>query len=335
MANIPPDDFPPFPPLSTSMYDAPPQYSYTPPRNQNHYYQLPNSNPNPNSPHLTSPPLDPHPHPQSRTLAPIIPLLLPNLHTLHHHLPIVLPRRRPLIPCQPKLLLRRRRRIHPRLPRRPVLKPPIRAPNRHIQNQIKVLIKRRLQIPRLAPRIHQARPVRAREREIPPLPQRLVKGGVQHLQQPGVDVGEDVLFAPLHPERVHRLGEGGVERVPLHVRPPPRVVGRVGPPVQGTRDDVVAALGVGVVVPPRFRNVDLARARPRSVRVLDRQQPNAGPEPIALRQRSDDLDPTVLDRRPLLRVDPARFGRVDDGPVRQIGGNDAVGPQIGRATALP
>ena len=207
--------------------------------------------------------------PQLQHLAPIIPLLLPNLHLLHHHLARILPRGQPVIPRIPELLPGRGRSIHPRLARLAILEPAIRAADGDVEDEVKVLVEGGGEVARLRPRVHEAGAVGVREREVAAFPERGVELGVEDLEQPGVDVGEEVFLAPFQPERVRFLREGGVQRVALHIRPPPGVVGRVGAPVQGARHDVVAALGVGVVVATRLGDVDFAGLRPWAVLGFD------------------------------------------------------------------
>ena len=206
---------------------------------------------------------------QTQHLAPIIPLLLPNLHLLHHHLARILPRGQPVIPRIPELLPGRGRSIHPRLARLAILEPAVGAADGDVEDEVEVLVEGGGEVARLRPRVHEAGAVGVREREVAAFPERGVELGVEDLEQPGVDVGEEVFLAPFQPERVRFLREGGVQRVALHIRPPPGVVGRVGAPVQGARHDVVAALGVGVVVATRLGDVDFAGLRPWAVLGFD------------------------------------------------------------------
>lgn len=53
----------------------------------------------------------------------------------------------------------------------------------------------------------------------------------------------------------------------------PRIIARIRPLMQGTRDIVVAAERVGVVVAPAFHDVDLAARGPRTMGVYGRHYP--------------------------------------------------------------
>lgn len=203
--------------------------------------------------------------------------LLPNLHARHNHLPVLIPRGMPLIARVPEIQLGRLRQINPWLTRAAVLEPSVGAAHGDAEDEIELLIKRRRIVARAAPRVGQAGAVAVRERELPSLPERLVEIGVEHLQQPGVDVGEEILFAPFQPEGVHLLRKGRVQRVPLDVGPPPGIVGRVWPPVQRAGDDVVPTLLVRVVVPTRFDDVNLTRLGPDAISILHRQKPDGRP----------------------------------------------------------
>lgn len=260
--------------------------------------------------------------------------LLPHLDAVDDHAAAILPGGQPLIPRVPEVLLGAGAEVHPRLAAGTVLEPAVGAADGDVEDEVEVVIERRLEPARLAPRVHQSGPVGVRQGKVAPLPERLVEVGVEHLQEAGVDVGEEVLLAPLEPEGVEALGVGRVQRPPLDVGPPPGVVGRVGSPVQGAADDVVAALPVRVVVPARLDDVDLARERPRPVRVRDRQHPDGRPEPVARRQLGPHLDAAVGNGRALLRVDASGADGVEDGSIGDVGARHAVGEHLGRADAL-
>lgn len=183
----------------------------------------------------------------------------------------------------------------------------------------------------MTPGIYQPGAVRVREREVAARPKTLVEVGVQHLEQPSVDVGEDVFLAPFHPKGVWLCAESGMKGVPLDVGSPPGIVGFVGPPVQCTGDDVVSSLPIRVVVAARLDNVNLSRLGPVTIFVLDRQHPNGRPEPIARRESCRDFDPTILDGGTFLSVDTARLDRRDDGAVGEIGDSMTIHVYIRRA----
>jgi len=138
----------------------------------------------------------------------IITFLLPHLDTLHDHLPILLPRWQPLILRIPEIPLRRHACINPWLSIDPILKPAIRAADRDIQNEVKVLIERRSVSTGLAPWVDQPRVVGVARGKIALLPKRFLEVRVEHLQQAAVDVGEEVLFAPLETEGMEAGGVG-------------------------------------------------------------------------------------------------------------------------------
>jgi len=106
-----------------------------------------------------------------------------------------------------------------------------------------------------------------------------------------------------------------------------------GTPVQGTRDDVVAALGVGVVVTSALHDINLPGLRPRAVRVVDGQHPDCRPEPLTGREFSIDFNAAVLDGGAFAGVDAARADGLDDGAVGGVGGGDALGPGCAGAGA--
>ncbi len=122
----------------------------------------------------------------------------------------------------------------------------------------------------------------------------------------------------------------------LDVGAPPGVVGRVGPPVEGGRDDVVAALRVGVVVAAGLDDVDLARLGPGPVGRVDGHHPDGGPEPVTDGELGGDLDAAVLDGRAEAGVEAAgQDGRHDGGvAIGDVCVGDAVGGRGGGAGAV-
>ena len=248
-------------------------------------------------------------------------MLLPHRNLTNNHLPPPLsaPSRPPLGPGLPKVLSCSRTRIDPRLATQPIRKPTIRPAHRDIQNQIKVLVERRARPAGPTPRIDDRRPVRVARREAAPAPEGRRERRVQHLQQARVDVGEKILLAPLQAEGVEGACVRRVQRLPLDVGAPPRVHGRRGAPVQRAADDVVAALGVGPVVAARLRHVDLAGRGPGPVGGVHGEQPDRGPEPVALGELGGDFDAAEFDGGAAAGVDAAGLDRVDDSAVCGVG----------------
>lgn len=111
----------------------------------------------------------------------------------------------PVIPGFPEVLHSPRAAVNPGFRVLAILKPPIGTPDGHVENQVELLIKRGVGAAGLRPWINVPGAVPVREWEAPPLPKMLVEVGIQHLQQPRVDVREDVLLAPLEPECVVAL----------------------------------------------------------------------------------------------------------------------------------
>lgn len=156
------------------------------------------------------------------------------------------------------------------------------------------------------------------------MPERLVEVRVEDLEEARVDVGEDVLLAPLETKHMRGCGIGSMQRLALDVRAPPSVVGGVRTPVQRRGDDVVSTLRIGVVISSRLDDVDFARCGPRAVRVGDGQHPDGGPEPVAGGELGGDFDAAVADGGALLGVDASGLDGLDDRAVGGVRDGDAV-----------
>lgn len=187
-----------------------------------------------------------------------------------------------------------------------VLEPAIGATNSHVEDEIEVLVKGSLIAASVFPDIMDTSSVGIRGGEVAALPERLVEVGVEDLKEAGVDVGEEIFLRPLQSESVEASRVRSMESSALDVGAPPGIVGRARAPVKRRRDDVVAALGVSVVVTAGLDDIDLARRWPGSVSVLDGHHPDGGPEPVALRQLGSHLDAAILDARARLGVDAPR-----------------------------
>lgn len=244
------------------------------------------------------------------------------------------PSRCPLLSRFPEVQPCRGTHVNPRLARLSVFKPPVCPSDRHIENEVEVVIKGRVVSASKTPWIIQTRTVTVSLQELALLPKWLVEEAVHDLKETIVDVREDVLLAPLEAEGVEAFGIGCVEGGALDVVTPPSVIVRVRPPMERTADDVVSALSVCVIVSARLHNIDLTRLRPWSVCVFHWQHPDRRPKPIARWQVRFDFNPAKLDTCTFLGIDTSRVDRVDDRAVREVGADDAIRPLVRRADAL-
>lgn len=135
------------------------------------------------------------------------------------------------------------------------------------------------------------------------------------MHKAGVNIGEEVFLTPLHAEDVGAGGIGGVEGGDFLVRPPPCVVGYVRAPVESAGDNVVAAHGVAVIVSPAFRNVDFTAGGPVAVGVVDGQEPDGGPQPVAFWHHRCDFHAPVFYGGTFQGIDTAGLGGGNDGAV--------------------
>ncbi len=231
--------------------------------------------------------------------------LPPHLHLADLHLSRsgLLPRREPDVTLRPEVALRSRRSIDPWLARLSIFEPAVRATNGHVQNEIELLVERCLITASLGPDVLETGAVAVGQRESSTFPERLVEVRVEDLQETRVDVGEEVLLGPLDAKGMLGLGVGSVESGSLDVGAPPGIVGWVGTPVKGGRDDVISSLRVGVVISAGLGDINFTRQGPRSIGVVHGQHPDRGPEPITLWHLGSDFDTAVFDRCLLLGVD--------------------------------
>ena len=140
----------------------------------------------------------------------MISLLLPHLDAFHNHLPLVFPCWIPILLCIPKVPSCSGTLVHPRLTAQTILEPAIGATNSHAEDEIEVLVEGCRVIASLAPWVNQPCPIRVGQGKVPTLPQWLVEVCIQDLKQAGVDVCEEVLFAPLQAEGVEFFAKGSV-----------------------------------------------------------------------------------------------------------------------------
>lgn len=267
-------------------------------------------------------------------LAAVVALLLPHLDTLDGHLSVLLPCGQPLLAGVPEVTLGSWAGVNPWLALNTVLEPTVGATNSDVEDEVEILVEGSGVYASLAPWVDETSAVGVRDREVALLPEWLVEVDVHDLKETSVDVREDVLLAPFETESVETRAVSSVESLTLDVVLVPAVVVGIRTPVKSGRDDVVAALRVGVVVTARLNNVDLTRRRPWAVGVVNRQHPNGWPEPVTGRQLSLDFDTAVLDGGAGLGVDTSRFDRVDNSTVGGVGDRNAVRPFLDRAAAI-
>ena len=88
-----------------------------------------------------------------------------------------------------------------------------------------------------------------------------------------------------------------------------------------------------MVVPTRLDNVNLPTLWPLTIRIVDGQKPDSGPQPVTTGQLGFDLDTAILDYRTSFRVDAAALDRIDNCIVCCIGADDTIRPEGGGAGA--
>ena len=251
--------------------------------------------------------------------------LLPHLHRLDRHFGrLGLPGRVPLILSAQEILGRRLRLVHPRLTGRAILEPPIGTSNGQVDDEIEFLIEWRVQVGVIDPRVGEGGAVGVGQRELSTGPEIFIERVVEDLQETGVDVSEEVFLTPLQAIRVCAGGVGGMKRCLLFTGAPIAVILLVRPPMECARDDIISAGRVGVVVASRLGNVDFARGRPSPESVVDGQQPNRGPEPVAHRHRGNDFDSAIFEGCTFEGVDAAGFDGGNYGAVGDVCGGVAV-----------
>lgn len=124
--------------------------------------------------------------------------LLPHLYRRDDKLSCLrLPGWIPLILARQEVLGRSLRLVNPWLAGLPILKPAIGTSNSQVDDQIKFLVKGRVQIRIVDPRVSEGSAVRVGQRELPTSPEVLIERIVKDLKKTGVYVGEEVFLTPL------------------------------------------------------------------------------------------------------------------------------------------
>jgi hypothetical protein len=126
-----------------------------------------------------------------------VPTLLPHLDTLDLHRATILPGRQPLILRLPEVELSPGAPVNPRLAALAILKPVVCRADRQVEHEVELLVERRRVALGVLPRVVETRAVGVGEREVAILEEGLVEVRVHDLEKTRVDVGEDVLLAPL------------------------------------------------------------------------------------------------------------------------------------------
>lgn len=193
--------------------------------------------------------------------------LLPHLNLANFHLASSWfgPSWIPDVALRPEVSPGSGRAVEPWLTTLSILEPTIGSSNSDVDDEVELLIKRRLITAGLTPYVLQTGSVAVGKRKSSALPERFVEIGVQDLEKTSVDIGEEVLLGPFEAECVFFLGVCSVKSASLHVGAPPSIVCWVGTPVKSGRDDVVSSLCIGVVVSARLSDINLSRQWPRSV----------------------------------------------------------------------
>lgn len=138
--------------------------------------------------------------------------LLPHLHRRDGQLGLLgLPGWIPLILPGQEILGCSLRLVNPRLTGRAVFEPTIGTSHSQIDDEVELLIKRRVQVGVVDPWVGESGPVGIGQRKLPTSPKILVERVVEDLQETGVDVGEEVLLTPLHTISVFTGGVSSVE----------------------------------------------------------------------------------------------------------------------------
>lgn len=265
-------------------------------------------------------------------------LLLPHLDTLDLHLARVLlgtlfPGWKPLVAGVPEFEWSVGSSVNPWLAGNVVLEPSIGTADGNVEDKVEVLVERS-SVGTASPWVLKRGTVAGGRWEVALGPEWLVEVDVHDLKKTRVDIGEDVLLRPLDSKSVEAGGVGGVECSTLYVVAVPAILGWDWTPVKSRGDNVVTTLWVGVVVTARLHDVNLARARPRTVDGVGWQHPDGRPQPVTGRELCLDLDTSELDVGTELGVDTTRLDRVDNSTVCGVGGDDTVGVEGGGASAI-
>ncbi len=102
----------------------------------------------------------------------------------------------PLILAGPEILGRRLRLVYPRLAGIAILEPAIGASNSQIDDEVKLLIKGRVQVGVIDPRVGEGGAVGIGQWELSTCPEILIERIVKDLEKASIYVGEEVFLTP-------------------------------------------------------------------------------------------------------------------------------------------
>ena len=145
------------------------------------------------------------------------------------------------------------------------------AADRNVQNQIEILIKGGVSLPSLAPGIMQSTMVDNRGPKVSAIPHAIVlrlKVDEENLQQPIINICEQVLLTPFQAVCPEAFAVVGTPDVVFALGPPERVCCRNWSPVKGRANTVSSVWKGSSRVTSAFRNVDFPTCGPGSVNAV-------------------------------------------------------------------
>lgn len=246
------------------------------------------------------------------------------------------PGREPLILSLPEVACRRLSDINPWLGTLGVWEISILSAHGQVEDEVELLIKRRIHVAARAPRVLQQCAVGGIGRELPALPHALLglERPVRDLLELEIEVGEEVVLGPDEAEGVVVVGEvAATDGLPTRCAPVGIVAGR-GTPVDGTTAGIATSRWIADVVPSRLHDIDLTTARPLAILGVLWHHPDSGPQPIASRKFGNHLDLSVLDGfLSLGRETGGSHGR-EDRAERDVAGDHTLRGFVASADAI-
>mmetsp|Transcript_17151 Transcript_17151/g.55092 ORF Transcript_17151/g.55092 Transcript_17151/m.55092 type:complete len:340 (-) Transcript_17151:142-1161(-) len=234
----------------------------------------------------------------------------PHLHRVHHQLRICTPRCIPGGSRVPKVLARRPAAVLPRLVAHAVREVAGHAAHRQVDDDVEHAVEGSGLVGGVLPWVGQPL-LGPALRLIPALPHAAVHRQHAVLCRVRVQVRVQSGLVPIqakHVEVVRKVARlqraGGVRRGPS-------VVVIIRTKVKGAAERVDTTGRIGSIVAAGLHHVDLAARRPVSVRLFLRQQPDGGPQPVALWQLRPHFEAAVLEGERLRRPHPCALDWVD------------------------